>query len=101
MSDANKISIFDTYSRSYRLLQQAFIADNKPLKALEIAERSKARAFVELLALKLSKNPNNQSIVKASKIDDIRKVAKEQNATLIQFCCNRKVNFFLMVEKLN
>lgn len=85
LSDANKISIFDTYSRSYRLLQQAFIADNKPLKALEIAERGKARAFVELLALKLSKNPNNQSIIKPSKIEDIRKVAKEQNSTIIQY----------------
>lgn len=85
LSDANKISIFDTYSRSYRLLQQAFIADNKPLKALEIAEGSKARAFVELLASKLSEKPNSQSIIKPSKIEDIRKVAKEQNATIIQY----------------
>ncbi len=85
LSDANKISIFDTYSRSYPLLQQAFIAEKKPLKALEIAERGKARAFVELLASKLSKNPNNQSIIKASKIEDIRKVAKEQNATIVQY----------------
>lgn len=85
LSDANKISIFDTYSRSYPLLQQAFIADKKPLKALEIAERSKARAFIELLASKLSENTNSQSIIKPSKIEDIRKVAKEQNATIVQY----------------
>ncbi len=85
LSDANKISIFDTYSRSYLLLQQAFIADNKPLNALEIAERGKARAFVELLASKLSENPNNRLTIKAPKIEDIRKVAKEQNATLVQY----------------
>ncbi|MGB3640145.1 MAG: CHAT domain-containing tetratricopeptide repeat protein [Rivularia sp. (in: cyanobacteria)] len=85
LSDANKISIFDTYSRSYPLLQQAFIADNKPFKALEIAERGRARAFVELLDSKLSQNPNSQSIIKTPKIEDIRKVAKEQNATIVQY----------------
>ncbi len=54
LSDLNKVSIFDKYRSSYSILQKALISQNKPEIALEIAERSRARAFLELIAQKLS-----------------------------------------------
>ncbi|MBV6622726.1 MAG: CHAT domain-containing protein [Rivularia sp. (in: Bacteria)] len=81
LNDANKVSIFDTQSNTYRTLQQVLIAQNKTDTALEIAERGKARAFVELLAsrLKLQQKPP------AAKLEEIKQIAKAQNATLVQY----------------
>ncbi|NJP09992.1 MAG: tetratricopeptide repeat protein [Leptolyngbyaceae cyanobacterium RU_5_1] len=46
-NDAYKISIFEEQARTYRLLQQVLVAQNKTNAALEIAKRGRARAFVE------------------------------------------------------
>ena len=98
LKDANKISIFDTYLRSYRLLQQAYIADNQHNNALEISERSRARAFVELLASNLAGNSQGISKIKAPTINDIRKIAMEQNTTIIQYSII-KPNLYIWVIK--
>jgi hypothetical protein len=44
------VSIFEEQVRTYHILQEVLIAQNKTDDALEIAERGRARAFVELLA---------------------------------------------------
>ncbi|TVU55421.1 MAG: CHAT domain-containing protein [Arthrospira sp. PLM2.Bin9] len=88
LSDANKVSIFDKYRSSYSILQKALISENKPEIALEIAERGRARAFLELIAQQLSPEAvqeydrqNNPPM----RISDIQKVAGQQNATLVQY----------------
>ena len=81
LKDENKISIFEEQSRTYRILQQVLIAQNKTDTALEIAERGRARAFVELLASRL----NLQEKPQAPKIEQIKQIAKAQNATLVQY----------------
>ncbi|MCC5612212.1 CHAT domain-containing protein [Nostoc sp. CHAB 5834] len=85
LNDANKISIFDTYSRSYRLLQQAFILQNQPNNALEISERGRARAFVELLSSRLSPDSKQQFSTNLPNIKLIKQIAKIQNATLVEY----------------
>ncbi|MGB5961067.1 MAG: tetratricopeptide repeat protein, partial [Coleofasciculaceae cyanobacterium] len=85
LTDASKIAIFETQNQTYRLLQQALVAQNKTNIALEIAERGRARAFVELLAQRQSANPNNQITVKPPTIEEIKQTAKTQNATLVQY----------------
>ncbi len=85
LTDASKIAIFETQSKTYRFLQQALVAQNKTNTALEVAERGRARAFVELLAQRQSSNPNNQLTVKPSTIQEIQQTAKTQNATLVQY----------------
>ncbi|MGB5963442.1 MAG: tetratricopeptide repeat protein, partial [Coleofasciculaceae cyanobacterium] len=85
LTDASKIAIFEIQAPSYRFLQQALIAQNKTNMALEIAERGRARAFVELLAQRQSANPNNQLTVKPPTIEEIKQTAKTQNATLVQY----------------
>ena len=64
--DAFKISIFDEQVSPYIMLQQVLIAQNKPSDALEISERSRARAFVELLASRLSSQQVEQLIVETA-----------------------------------
>ncbi|QIR40811.1 CHAT domain-containing protein [Tolypothrix sp. PCC 7910] len=86
LADTNKVSFFDTQNRTYRILQKVLIAQNKIDAALEIAERGRARAFVELLASRVSTN-NKQpdKSPQALTIAEIKQIAKQQNATLIQY----------------
>jgi CHAT domain-containing protein/Tfp pilus assembly protein PilF len=85
LNDTNKISIFDTYSRSYRLLQQAFILQNKPNNSLETAERGRTRAFVELLYSRLFPELKQELSTDLPSIELIKKIAKTQNATLVEY----------------
>ena len=85
LKDTDKVSIFDTQRSAYNNLQQVLIAQNKLDAALEIAERGRARAFVELLALRVSENSNNQPTIDPLTIQQIKLIAKEQNATLVEY----------------
>ena len=84
-SDANKVSIFEEQARTYRTLQEVLIAQSKTDEALEIAERGRARAFVELLAKQISPNPIEKLTIPAPKIEQIKQIAKAQNSTLVQY----------------
>ncbi|BAZ00727.1 WD-40 repeat-containing protein [Tolypothrix tenuis PCC 7101] len=85
LNDANKVSIFEKQFRTYRLLQEVLIAQNKINEALEISERGRSRAFVELLARRLSPNQTQQSSITPPNIEQIKQIAKLQNATLVQY----------------
>ncbi|MEB3219977.1 MAG: CHAT domain-containing tetratricopeptide repeat protein, partial [Nostocales cyanobacterium 94392] len=84
LKDNDKVSFFDTQSSIYRILQSVLIAQNKTDRALEIAERGRGRAFVELLASQISSNPREQ-LSNPPNIDQIKQTAKAQNATLVQY----------------
>ena len=84
-NDANKVSIFEGQAMTYRALQQVRVAQNNPIAALEIAERGRARAFVDLLTQRLSTGDANSVITAAPNQDQIRQIAKAQNATLVQY----------------
>ncbi|MEH2263297.1 CHAT domain-containing protein [Nostoc sp.] len=98
LSDDQKISIFETQAFTYRFLQQALIAQNKTNTALEISERSRARAFVDLLASKISGNTNSKQAIKLPNIEQIQQIAKVQNATLVQYSVNES-NLYIWVIK--
>ncbi|BAY62253.1 TPR repeat-containing protein [Calothrix brevissima NIES-22] len=84
LNDNEKVSIFETQSSIYQYLQQVLISENKTKEALEIAERGRGRAFVELLASRLSTNPKEQ-FPPAPNISEIKQIAKSQNATLVEY----------------
>ena len=84
-NDANKVSIFEGQAMTYRTLQQVRVAQNNPIAALEIAERGRARAFVDLLTQRLSSGSTNPVINTSPDQDQIRQIAKAQNATLVQY----------------
>ena len=83
--DANKVSIFERQAHTYRTLQEVRVAQNNPIAALEIAERGRARAFVDLLTERLSSGSTNPVINTSPNQDQIRQIAKAQNATLVQY----------------
>jgi CHAT domain-containing protein/uncharacterized protein HemY len=84
-NDANKVSIFEGQANTYRTLQEVRVAQNNPIAALEIAERGRARAFVDLLTERLSTGDANPVIASAPNQEQIRQIAKAQNATLVQY----------------
>lgn len=83
-NDINKVSLFDEQAGTYRLLQQVLVAHGQPEAALEVAERARARAFVELLARRL-KNQSQSRPLEALSVDQMRQVAKAQKVTLVQY----------------
>ena len=88
LRDEQKISIFDTQANAYQHLQQALIAQNKFSQALTIAERGRSRAFVELLATRIATSQDSSQtidILEALNFDAIQQVAREQQATLVEY----------------
>lgn len=80
-----KISIFETQTNTYQNLQQVLIAQNKTEEALEIAERGRARAFVELLARTLSPQSQELPLIPSPTRSQIKQIAQEQNATIVEY----------------
>ncbi|WP_341531371.1 CHAT domain-containing tetratricopeptide repeat protein (plasmid) [Nostoc sp. UHCC 0302] len=83
-NDSYKVSIFEEQARTYRTLQQVLIAQNKTKEALEISERGRSRAFVELLTSRLS-DKNIDQIPEKPTLSLLQQSAKQQNATLVEY----------------
>ena len=84
-NDAYKVSVFERQSSTYSLLQKALLAQNKFTDALEIAERGRARAFVELLASRLASNQITQATIESPDCEQIQKIAVAHNATIVEY----------------
>jgi CHAT domain-containing protein/tetratricopeptide (TPR) repeat protein len=94
-NDSFQIAIFDAQALTYRTLQQVLVAQNNPNAALEIAERGRARALVELLK---RRQPNAQRSQPTTPppitLDQMRQITRQQKATLVQYAImhdNRKL----------
>ncbi|NBD31905.1 MAG: CHAT domain-containing protein [Cyanobacteria bacterium] len=89
LGDLTQVSMFDTQIHSYALLRRILVEQNKYEEALEIAEHAKARAFVELLAKRVSpvapNSPQFEQQIAPPDIQKIREIAQEQNATLVEY----------------
>ncbi|OLP20395.1 hypothetical protein BST81_01315 [Leptolyngbya sp. 'hensonii'] len=86
LKDADRVSIADTQRNPYQVLQQVLVVQGKIESALEISERGRARAFVELLAGRGQVNAaNRQATVQPIKIADIKKIAQTRQATLVEY----------------
>ena len=95
----SKVSIIDTQAHIYQLLQQVLIAQNKTQEALEIAERGRARAFVELLAARLAPSASAQITINPPNIQQIQQIAKEQNATLVEYSIIGNQSLYIWIIK--
>ena len=92
--DGFKVSIFETQAATYRNLQEVLAAQNKATTALEIAERGRARAFVELLARNMgTSNPpeaglntaTDRSLDAPPDLAAIRQTAIAHNTTIVEY----------------
>lgn len=75
-----------------RWRQQVLIAQNRTNEALELAEKNRARALVALLANRLRTSPQFQPTIDAPNIEQIKQIAKVQNATLVQYTLTYEYN---------
>lgn len=83
LEDSSQISLFDLQRDTYESLQKVLVEQNKHLPALEIAERGRARAFVELTARRLSNQATAN--INPPSISDIQQISRQQQATLVQY----------------
>ncbi|GAB1544637.1 CHAT domain-containing protein [Scytonema sp. NUACC21] len=84
-SEAQKISFFETQDLTYRILQKVLIAQNKIEEALEVCERGRSSVFVEFLVRKSPRLTESQSPVQSTQIEHIKQIARQQNATLVEY----------------
>jgi CHAT domain-containing protein len=85
LNDTNKVTLVENQSRIYRLLQEVLIQQKRPEAALEAAERGRARAFIELLGSRQSSPAKALQLAQAPNLEQIRRIAKDQNATLVEY----------------
>ena len=83
--DTLNLSLFDTHVLTYNLLQQVLIARGKHEAALEISERGRARAFVELLSSRLSSYELFTIGDQTPTLEQIQRIARQQNATMVEY----------------
>ena len=86
-NDALKVSIADSRINTgvYQNLQKVLLNQDKIEAALEISERGRARAFVELIQERLSEDKASKVTSEPLNIEEIKQIAKEQNATLVEY----------------
>ena len=89
LQDRDKVFLANRLVNPYLWLQLTLIAQNKTTTALEVSERGRTRAFVELLAARLagdSTPPQTlQRLSQPLSLPQIQQVARQQNATLVEY----------------
>ncbi|MCC5636088.1 CHAT domain-containing protein [Nostoc sp. CHAB 5844] len=85
LSDISRVFVRDRYEAPFITLQRVLVAQKKPETALETAEWSKARVLVELVASRLSQPDRKFEPPQPPKIKQIQQIAREQNATLVEY----------------
>jgi CHAT domain-containing protein/Flp pilus assembly protein TadD len=104
LNDSNKISLAETQAAVYPVLQEILIRQNRPDAALEVAEQGRARAFAELLARKLgnqTQGDRSTTALTPPNLDEIRAIARQQNATLVEYSQINAETLYIWVVKPN
>ncbi|MEM9770312.1 MAG: CHAT domain-containing protein [Cyanobacteria bacterium P01_D01_bin.73] len=83
-NDDDRIAFFETQSYAYSNLEQVLAAQDKAGAALEIADRARGRSLAEFLNPKAAYSSNNQGRSPFT-IEQIKQLARDQNATLITY----------------
>lgn len=105
-ADRDRVSIFEIQQDPYVNLQKVLIAQGKPLPALEIAERGRARAFAELLSRRIdpsapSGTPRSSTPSPTAPItlQQIQQIARDQNAHLVEYSIIGNESLYIWVVK--
>lgn len=98
LKDSDKVSLFDTQAQTYRLLQKALAIQGQTDRALEVAERGRARAFVELFA---AKTGQAQTQLEIPDLTAIKALAKQQQSTLVEYSQIDDRTLYIWVVKPN
>ncbi|MBS9393982.1 MAG: CHAT domain-containing protein [Dolichospermum sp. LBC05a] len=80
----DQVMLFDTQVDVYFLLQEVLVKQNKYSEALEIAERGRARAFIELLYKRFVTIPTKFDNQLPS-LEKIKRISLDYNATIVEY----------------
>jgi tetratricopeptide (TPR) repeat protein len=83
VNTGDQISLVDQQAQAFQSLQQAYVRNQQPEQALVIAERGRARAFVELLSARLT--DNKIAPIAPPTLAQISAIAKTKQATIITY----------------
>lgn len=96
-NDSERVSLLNTQRYAYENLQNALVAQNKTNEALEIAERGRARAFVELLSRQQTATSKRDLDFSSPSISEIRQIAQSIDATLVEYSIIDEHKLFIWV----
>ncbi len=98
-NDSLKVSIADSNISTgiYQNLQLTLVQQEKTKAALEIAERGRSRAFIELLQERLSEDAGTKATVEPPTIEQIQQIAQQQNATLVEYSIVQENELYIWV----
>jgi CHAT domain-containing protein len=77
-----QVNFLGFYTEVYELLQRVYLQQNRPEMALEIAEAGRSIVFNELLR---SRQNTTDSNLENITIEEIKNLARSQNATLVEY----------------
>jgi len=80
-ADINQVALFEKEADYYIMLQKILVSQGQNLAALAVAERGRAHVLAGLLSKRLS----GQQKVEFPNLEKIKKVASEQNATIVEY----------------
>ncbi|MBD2356490.1 CHAT domain-containing protein [Tolypothrix sp. FACHB-123] len=100
LTDDQKISIFEQQAKTYLFLQIALISQNKIAQALEISERGRARAFIDLLESRSNNSPKNTTLKPSNpSIAQLKQIAQKQKATFVEYSIIDDSQIYIWVVK--
>ena len=89
LTDEHKVSFFETLPYPYNILQKVLVAQGEFNAALEVAERGRGRAFVELMAKRIAPdqldNLLHSQLAQPPGIGKIQQLAQDHQATLVEY----------------
>jgi CHAT domain-containing protein len=85
VEDFDKIQALDQGQSFFQKAIEFLISLGDKEEALVTSEKSRARAFADLLANRLSSSLESRSIANPPSLEGIQRIAKEQNATLVEY----------------
>ena len=85
LRDEQKISLAESQKQTYDLLQQAYVAQDQSESALLVAERGRARAFLELLAQRMTQNTEQNIDLTPPNLQQIKAIARNRQATIVNY----------------
>ncbi|MEM6255905.1 MAG: CHAT domain-containing tetratricopeptide repeat protein [Cyanobacteria bacterium P01_D01_bin.156] len=85
LPDVFKVSLFDLQSSTYEGLEQALVLQGKDARALEISERKRARAFVDLLSASISEQQTAPLLAAPPDLKAIQRIAQQNQSVLVEY----------------
>ena len=101
LTDSDKVSLFESQEKTYHLLEQSLVAQQKNELALEVSERGRARAFIELLASKTNTSSTALPTFEAPNISEIKSISAAQKATIVQYSVVSNQELYIWVIQPN